>query len=339
MTTRVLFRADGGSTVGAGHMQRCRALAQALVSSGANCAFASTPESRAMLPQDAIRQFSWNDVAPGDNAEAIGRSVGGSVDWLVVDHYGLGDEFERPARRWAKKIMVVDDVPLRRHDCDLLLDQNQTDEKSWRGLVPPAAAVLAGPRYALLRREIADAMMDNRHAGSRAVLTLGAADPHHITERLLPAVKQALPPSWTLDVIAGPANIRCEVLQDMCGKLGAAFHHAPRDLAAIFARASIAITAGGSTCWEFAALGVPMVIVVESDDQRKVAATVTGAGAGVPAGDCDRDIEQRLARAVRDLAADPQRQEQMSRAGRRLVDGEGPRRVAEVMLASIRKAS
>ena len=337
MTMQVVFRADGGADVGAGHIQRCRALAQALVLSGSNCLFASTPESQTLLPEDACRQFTWTDVQPDADAQAVGRSVSRLVDWLVVDHYGLDAKFEQSARAWAKRIMVIDDVPGRQHDCDLLLDQNQTNEKAWRNLVPPMAAVLAGPRYALLRREVSDVIAARGARQSRVVLVFGASDPHSMTERLLPSVVEALPDSWTLDVVAGPANTRHETLRAMCASLGAEFHHAPRDIVAIFAQSRIAITAGGSTCWELCALGVPILVVVDSNNQEGVAFTVTSAGAGVPFRGSDADMAQKLARSVRELVADPERQKRMGQVGRSLVDGQGPRRVVDAMLAKAQK--
>lgn len=318
-------------------MQRCRALAEALASCGAACSFASARGSRSTLPDEAQRLFAWIDVERDDDAQVVGRSVGGSADWLVVDHYALGWAFERTARSWANQIMVIDDMP-RPHDCDLLLDQNQNDERPWRSLISAEAKILAGPRYALLRRDISDAIgCPGRQP--RAVMVFGSADPRRSTEYLLPVIAKSLPDSWTLDVIAGPMNVRHEKLREMCRRLGADFHHAPTEIAKIFARSSLAVTAGGSTCWELAALGVPMVIVIESDNQKVVGMTVTNAGAGVAVSSNEGEADAQIACSVRDLTAEPRRLLAMSVAGRKLVDGLGPRRVIDEMLHQARKIS
>lgn len=51
--------------------------------------------------------------------------------------------------------MVIDDLANRKHDCDLLLDQNfYLDMNSrYEGLVPKHTKLLLGPKYALLREE------------------------------------------------------------------------------------------------------------------------------------------------------------------------------------------
>ena len=50
--------------------------------------------------------------------------MGSKPDWLVVDHYALDRRWERALRTRVGRILVVDDLADRPHDCDLLLDQN-----------------------------------------------------------------------------------------------------------------------------------------------------------------------------------------------------------------------
>jgi hypothetical protein len=45
-------------------------------------------------------------------------------DWLVTDHYALDCHWEQALRHRCTRLMVIDDLADRRHDCDLLLDQN-----------------------------------------------------------------------------------------------------------------------------------------------------------------------------------------------------------------------
>lgn len=47
-----------------------------------------------------------------------------TVDLLIIDHYAIDERWERYFKGISKKIMVIDDLADRKHDCDLLLDQN-----------------------------------------------------------------------------------------------------------------------------------------------------------------------------------------------------------------------
>ena len=46
------------------------------------------------------------------------------IDILIVDHYGIDYRWESQLRPFCKRIMVIDDLADRKHDCDFLLDQN-----------------------------------------------------------------------------------------------------------------------------------------------------------------------------------------------------------------------
>lgn len=77
------------------------------------------------------------------------------ADWLVIDHYGLDLRWERLVRPFVGSIFVIDDLADRRHDCDLLLDQNyyRGAESRYAALVPASCHQLIGPGYVILRPE------------------------------------------------------------------------------------------------------------------------------------------------------------------------------------------
>ena len=45
-------------------------------------------------------------------------------DLLIIDHYGIDHEWEKTLKDKAKKILVIDDLANRKHECDFLLDHN-----------------------------------------------------------------------------------------------------------------------------------------------------------------------------------------------------------------------
>ena len=55
----------------------------------------------------------------------------GSVDWLVVDHYALDARWEAELRSAAGRLLVIDDLADRRHDCDVLLDATTFASAAW----------------------------------------------------------------------------------------------------------------------------------------------------------------------------------------------------------------
>ena len=140
------FRTDASSTIGAGHVMRCLILARALSEKGAECQFICREHEGHLI--DLVRssgfpvhilplykQISANDAATPhakwlgadwtvDARETLDAIIDKNVDWLVVDHYALASGWESILRKVAKRIMVIDDLADRPHDCDFLLDQN-----------------------------------------------------------------------------------------------------------------------------------------------------------------------------------------------------------------------
>ena len=165
----VAVRADASPLSGSGHVTRCLSLARGLRAAGATVAFACDEDGAVLcdsLEQTGFQvtrlqgsEFSWSA-----DTKQTGRAIdaiGARPDWLVVDHYAVDHRWERALRAKAQRIMVIDDLANREHDCDLLLDQNLIEgmEGRYAGKVPAACELLLGPRYALLHpdyRELHD---------------------------------------------------------------------------------------------------------------------------------------------------------------------------------------
>src|SRR5215208_479661 len=210
---KVVIRADASSRMGTGHVMRCVALADALQARGGQPVFVCREHSGNLI--DALRERAlpvavlpappnpaevtqedyadWLGVpASTDADETIGVLGDIRPDWLVVDHYSLGIDWEQRLRPHVARLLVIDDIA-RPHDCDALLDQNYSDEgeRRYAGLIPSACPLLAGPRYALLVPVYA------RHRGARAapdgsvgrvLVYFGGVDPSNLSGQALTAL-------------------------------------------------------------------------------------------------------------------------------------------------------
>lgn len=173
---RVLIRTDASVEIGSGHLMRCLTLADQLRSEDSAVAFACRDLPGGLfdlLQTHGYRYARLPSATPGSNAqqddaeatlEAAEKLFPDGLDWLVVDHYGLDATWERMLRPHVRKLMVIDDLANRPHDCDLLLDQNyyRDLDRRYHGLVPEQCITLLGPTYVLLRPEFADARQQLR---------------------------------------------------------------------------------------------------------------------------------------------------------------------------------
>jgi UDP-2,4-diacetamido-2,4,6-trideoxy-beta-L-altropyranose hydrolase len=339
--TRVVFRFDASADIGLGHASRCATLATELASRGAQVTMVGRGLDARGADHAAFERLSLNEAGwdPGSDAAGFRSLLNGRAvfDWLVVDHYALGAEWERNARALAHRILVIDDLAARPHDCDLLLDQNLLPAQRatvYEPFVPPSAKVLAGPRYALLRPRFAELRRATRQRDGRVrslLICFGGSDPGNHTRACLEAL-EALAPRFPVTVVIGRANPHGESVTAAARRVpGTRVLGDPPDLPKLMADADLIVGAGGTMTWERACLGVPTLAIGIADNQAAVLEGLFAAGAAVgetrmPVPDVER-MREWLAVALRS----PELLSGLANRARALADGEGARRVADAM--------
>lgn len=333
---KCLFRFDAGPEVGGGHAVRCIALARALERVGASVAFAvagiGAARKLGLTPEDEVIDL---DGAAADAPIA----VEGHFDWAVVDHYGLGIGFERALRRVAARILVIDDLAERVHDCDLLLDQapGRTAE-DYHGLVPPDCRLLVGGEFALLRREFLAARA-RRASGSgmaRVVVSLGASDAGGFCLRALAALERS-PLRVPVDFVLAGFSPQRQALADAiaASPVDARLVLDATDVVGLLPENTVAIGAGGVSALERCCLGVPTIAVMVAENQRANIMGLARLGAVMVADPQRADFVDTLAATLATLEGDGDGRRAMAAAALRVCDGLGANRVAAAMLPAV----
>lgn len=340
----LLIRADAGSRMGTGHVMRCLALGQAWQERGGEVLFAGAGIHGALAEKVAKRGFTlariqhpWPDSADMEEMAPLlmQHEEGG---WLVLDGYHFGPEYQRALKKGGRKLLVLDDYAhLDTYEADLLVNQNiSSAELSYH--LPAAGQTLCGPRYALLRREFRQCGELRGESDDprplHILITLGGADADNVTGTVLAACKGLPDEAIEVQVVLGPANPHGRKIEEVLA--GASFPcrllRSVDNMAPLMAWADLAVTAGGSTCWELCFLGVPMLVIVVAENQLRVAEGLAAAGPAVHCGWAHELEEVRLCRDLHGLVTDRARRAAMSAAGKKLVDGLGALRVVERMV-------
>jgi spore coat polysaccharide biosynthesis predicted glycosyltransferase SpsG len=140
-------------------------------------------------------------------------------------------------------------------------------------------------------------------------------------------------PELEARVVVGPANPRAELLESRVSE-GAArvtLVHRPANLREGMEWCDLAIAAAGSTCWELAFMGVPMIVVAVAENQVRIAESLAAAGAAHSVGWHAEDTGAALRTALEGLRRSPDARDGMARRAQELVDGAGAPRVVSRM--------
>jgi len=354
----VLFRVDATPGLGLGHLMRCVTLAERLRTDAHSVSFVGRYSDDAaavmarrghrvvMLPDGALVPArlpspEWRHPAQENEAEETLHALRdhGRFDWLAVDAYALDSAWERPMRSIAERIMAIDDLANRAHDCDLLLDQNffLDPRQRYQGLVPRACRTLLGPKYALLGPEFraARAALGTRPGAIRRVLvSFGGHDVFGLTRKALAAIEGTGLHRLEVDVVTSPSNPDFSAIEQQCAKHERWRLHASPDMALLMVQADLAIGAGGIMNWERACLRLPCVLVTVAENQTPIARDLAQDGRCVYLGSATEVSETQLSDALRGLAATCTLVRALGERVGALVDGDGAERVAHRLTSS-----
>lgn len=293
---KVAFRADASIEIGTGHVMRCLTLAEALRDQGAECQFICSAEDGNMLQAIREKGFKASGVEPFMNwridAEQTQADLAESrVNWIIVDHYALDSRWEQALKAHCHKLMVIDDLADRTHDCDLLLDQNLGRLKSdYEKLVPAACQLLIGPKYALLRPEFAawrDYSLKRRAVDTelkQLLISMGGTDYSNSTSQILQALKQVpLPTNCHITVVMGASSPWIQQATALAETMPWSTEVKVNvgNMAELMANSDLSIGAAGSTSWERCCLGLPSIQFVLANNQRLIANALHLANAAI----------------------------------------------------------
>ena len=276
------IRTDANGKIGAGHIMRCIALAQAWQYQGGEVTFISCCENDPIRERITQEGFSFvsivrphphsSDLTQTLNIIESKRPNDPSSVWLVLDGYHFTPEYQKAIRDTGNYLLVIDDMNhLPQYHANILLNQNiHAPDLNYH--CDEDTALLLGTRYVLLRREFLKYRGFKRQIPDQAkniLVTLGGADPDNVTLKVIEALKLLDYPEIEVKIIIGPANPHQNLLSQTLFSSFSAFELLinPPDMPELMAWADLAISAAGSTCWELAFMQLPFVAIVAAENQ------------------------------------------------------------------------
>lgn len=363
---KVVFRTDASRQIGTGHVVRCLALADELRARGLESRFVCRMHPGNMVAAIRQRGYDVMELPAGPVHPQLMPEAGSSepvhADWLgsvwvqdaeqtlramqaikpdllVIDHYAIDSRWEEILRPHVRRMMVIDDLADRRHECDFLLDQNWFGgdmSGRYQGMIPADSVTMLGPGYALLKPEYAAlrVLMPPRDGEVRRVLVfMGGSDPTNETGKVLDALAQPGLAHLLVDVVIGVNHPDPqEIIRKATGRPATHVYSGLPSLAGWMARADLMISAGGTTSWERMCLGLPAVVISIAANQTATNIAMQAAGYIDFLGESAQVSTEMIADAIHRCLQEPERLRQMSRRCQDLVPGTGAERVCDFVL-------
>lgn len=334
----LLIRVDSGLDMGSGHLMRCLALAQAWQDHGGTVLFViacELPNAKTRLIEEGfdIINIQTNPGSAEDAYLTTELAHKYNASWVVVDGYRFGGDYQKAIKEAGLNLLFFDDYGhADYYPADVVLNQNiHADEKLYRNRAA-YTKLLLGTQYVLLRREFLRWQGYQREIPETArklLITMGGSDPQNATLKVLQALRYIDMDGLEAVVVVGGGNPHYETLRDFVRgvNLPVCFERDVKDISQLMAWADVAITAGGTTCWELAFMGVPFVIVVLAENQQPVAYSLNNIDCALNLGWHWDLSPSRISQHLMKLMQDHKYRTEMSQCGQRIVDGKGAMRV------------
>ncbi|MFD8767549.1 GNAT family N-acetyltransferase [Microbacterium oxydans] len=287
---RALLHCNAGVEYGMGHLMRTLAIAAVARERGWSVSLigdideAGSAAAHRIEPDLAIRS-----VGAAELPEMI-LAVAGEVDVLHIDAYTDVPD----VRGSGTLVSNMQDGPYGVREADLSIDANLGAEETF-ARPDLTRHPLAGLDVAVVREQVLRQRAASHRPGAvpRVLVVMGGSDPRGLTAHVVQAL-DGVPAPLRVTVI-DPRD-RLEVR-----KAAAASVHDVQvrgfvdDLPALAREHDLAVTAAGTSVWDFACMGVPMAVLCAVDNQRPGYANVVrrglAVGLGVPP---HADLEARV---------------------------------------------
>jgi UDP-2,4-diacetamido-2,4,6-trideoxy-beta-L-altropyranose hydrolase len=206
----IVFRADGNSEIGLGHVMRCVALCEMLQ----DVFYVKFAIQNPSAPILQLLQSAVSEVIPLPETKnhredaAHFLTVLSKEDIVVLDGYAFDAAYQKAIKQQCRSLVYIDDLVSGHQYADVLINHN--------GLVQAAdydasagTTFLLGTGYALVRKVFFDKRTANKDAGNKIkktiLINLGGADPDNISLKIVHALL-AVQANYSITLILGAAN-------------------------------------------------------------------------------------------------------------------------------------
>ncbi|WP_088071941.1 UDP-2,4-diacetamido-2,4,6-trideoxy-beta-L-altropyranose hydrolase [Gottfriedia luciferensis] len=347
----IFFRVDASYEIGTGHVMRCLTLAKLFTNFDISISFIcrDLPGNLIKLIMDLGYEVH---ILPSSSkvseTKIVKNPYGGwlNVDWktdviqtvgiiskvttnycLLIDHYAIDSNWEKLFYSYTgKQIIVIDDLANRSHFCNILLDQNITNNKErYDDLVPINCVKFIGIEYVILRTEfyVEKQKVKERDGKIRRILVFfGGSDPTNETLKTIQILKKPAYSDIHIDIVVGNTNLNKELIKSLCDNVPNFYFHCQISyIAKLMRLADISIGAAGTTTWERCYLGLPTLTIETAENQNDITNIANDIGVICNLGKSSLVTKERIEQELNFLMQNPMKVIKMSQKALGLMGG------------------
>ena len=330
---KILVRVDAYPDIALGHLNRCVNLGISLRECGHSVTFLSYNDSatQEILSRTGFEykliSFKINDKQNKHEELSQLEVLSDSIDLLLVDSYNADNDYFDFLNQSFPRIAYLDDLGLD-FNVDLVINPScKVTESDYK-----AKKALCGMQYVILGGEyrVGRVMALNTKKCS-ILVTMGGIDHYDLSSRVIPILEK-ISLEIEVNIVIGPYYENTKSIKTAAKKsrLTINMFENVSNIIPIILESDIALTAGGFTTYELAAMSTPSVGVALWENQYSNIECLSNKDALIPLYYSQgQGFDQELTKALSMLVNDNNLLTDISEKARNAVDGNGANRISQ----------
>jgi UDP-2,4-diacetamido-2,4,6-trideoxy-beta-L-altropyranose hydrolase len=326
---KIVIFTEGGSQKGFGHIIRCLSLANEFRNYKAQITFIicldkKTPELIKKTSNIDIICFDWNK-----NKHRLSKLIY-DTDLIIIDSYFTPLSFYKFMSVHSKLLLCIDDHNRINYPRSVVLNGNLYAEDF--EYPKNGNEYLLGPKFTPLRKGFTRIQKKKINKKIATVLiTFGGGDTKNITPEIIQLLCKTHP-KWNKKVIVGKGFKHLNEIESIAdSKTKIIVYPEESQMIKLMLDADIAIASGGQTLYELLRIGVPTLTMAVANNQILNVKKLSEEKYVINVGN-----KNKITSSIKKLENKEVRKKMSSR-GRRLVDGQGSKRVVTYCIKQLAK--
>jgi len=335
MKPTIVIRADGGTSMGMGHIVRCLALAEMLKDDFLIFFAIQQPdESTRKLIEAVTIQIEEMPITTDYAAEAIAFTNTLTKEEIVIlDGYHFNTEYQQAIKNKGCTLVCIDDLHAWHQLADVVINHAEGIDKSMYSAEPYTKFCL-GLDFVLLRQPFLQIKSETRkiHSVKKIFISMGAADINNITQKFTEALihTQGIE---EIHLMLGAINPHLSKLEQLIEenkkvKIVKHFNISASELADLLRQCDVSICPASSISLESCAIGIGLISGHTANNQLGILSGLIKHKAAINFGDFNSLSFDEIKDKLNGVVQEPQELNELVNNQWRMIDGKSKERLS-----------
>ena len=270
MQKEILFRADGNSEIGLGHLYRLFSLIE-MLKEHFQFTFVSSENSTVnIIPNSYQLKIIPSQITIKEEPEWISKEFDKNNTLLIADGYQFNSSYQRKIKEKGFIFVYIDDLASEHMFADLIINHSPNITSQIYSTESYTKFAL-GTKYALLRPTFLDLIAKENTAQKidKAFVCFGGADPYNLTLKATKALLKT-PQVKKIDIVLGGAYSHKEIYTLTQKNIKIYQNISEEELMKTMVTSNFAIAPASTILYELCCVKIPVLSGYYVNNQKKI---------------------------------------------------------------------